>query len=135
MNRTVICPEHMRALVEGGRYAPAVRIGDEVHVSGQVGRDRDLVAVTGSLEEHIVAAFENVREVVEAAGGMLADVYELTTYHVDLPEQMPVFAAVKQRYFSDPATLPAWTAVGVPALNSPDFLVEIAARAHIPEGR
>jgi enamine deaminase RidA (YjgF/YER057c/UK114 family) len=60
-------------------------------------------------------------------------VYELTTYHVDLPAQMPTFAAVKQRYFSDPASLPAWTAVGVSTLNSPDFLVEIAARAYIPQ--
>ncbi|WP_127818919.1 RidA family protein [Microbacterium sp. CPCC 204701] len=132
MTHGIIVPDHMRGLVDGGRYAPAVRVGDDVHISGQVGREADMVAVTSSLEDHITAAFENLRAVVEAAGGTCADIYELTTYHVDLAEQMPTFAAVKARYFSDPATLPAWTAVGVAALNSPDFLVEIAARAHVP---
>ena len=132
MTHEIIAPSFMRGLVEAGRYAPAVRVGDEVHVSGQVGRGRDMAAVTTSLEAHIIAAFENLRAIVEEAGGTLDDVYELTTYHVDLADQMPTFARVKAQYFSDPSTLPAWTAVGVPVLNSPDFLVEVAARAHIP---
>ncbi|SDQ94561.1 RidA family protein [Microbacterium sp. cf332] len=131
MSREIVAPPHMRDLVTGLRYAPAVRIGDELHVSGQVGRDERMAVVAGSLEDHIAAAFDNLGAVVAAAGGSLADVYELTTYHVDIAAQMPVFAAVKQRYFGDPATLPAWTAVGVTALASPDFLVEIAARAHL----
>jgi enamine deaminase RidA (YjgF/YER057c/UK114 family) len=127
----IIAPEFMCSLVDGGRYAPAVLVGDQLHVSGQVGRDRDLRPVTGSVEDHIVAAFENLRAVLAEAGADLSDVFELTTYHVDIEAQMPTFAAVKARYFSDPATLPAWTAVGVPALISPDFRVEISARAHV----
>jgi enamine deaminase RidA (YjgF/YER057c/UK114 family) len=134
MTHEIVAPVFMRSLVDGVRYAPAVRIGDEVHVSGQVGRDRDMTPVTASLEAHIVAAFENLGAVLEAAGGAFSDVYELTTYHVDLAQQMPVFAAVKSRYFADAETLPAWTAVGVSALNGPDFQVEIAARAHVPRG-
>lgn len=130
MTHELIVPDFMSRLVEGVGYAPAVRVGDVVHVSGQVGRDRDFVPVIGDLEAHIAQAFENLVAVLEAAGCGLEDVFELTTYHVGLAEQMPTFVAVKRRYFGDPATLPAWTAVGVAALNHPDFLIEIAAKAH-----
>ncbi|MGO2751535.1 MAG: Rid family hydrolase [Pseudoclavibacter sp.] len=134
MVHEIIVPAHMQSLVDGGRYAPAVRVGQEVHVSGQVGRDRDLRAVISSIEEHIEAAFENLRDVLHAAGASLEDVYEITTFHVDMAEQMPAFAAIKAKYFADLRTLPAWTAVGVSALNAPDFKVEIAARAHVAAG-
>ena len=131
MSHRMIVPAAMSSLVTNVTYAPAVRVGDEVHVSGQVGRDESMSPVTVSLEAHIRQSFENLRMVLEAGDATLSDVYELTTYHVDLPTQMPTFAAVKREYFGDADNLPAWTAVGVAALNHPDFLVEIAARAHI----
>lgn len=133
MTHRIISPPFMQSLVDSGRYAPAVRVGVELHVSGQVGRDRGLQPVTVSLEDHIVAAFDNLGAVLDAAGATFADVYELTSYHVGLAEQMAVFASVKSRYFPDPQTIPAWTAVGVTELASPAFLVEISARAHVTD--
>ena len=130
--REVIAPAFMAALVETGNYAPAVRAGDFVYVSGQVGRDQTMTAVTSSLEDHVEAVFANLVAVLEAAGCTVADVVELVSYHVDLPDQMPTFQLVKRRYFADPATLPAWTAVGVEQLNSPAFLVEVKAVAYKP---
>lgn len=127
--RTIIAPAHMQGLVDAASYAPAVRVGDHLHVSGQVGRDLDMVPVTTSLEDHIVAVFENLRLVLEAAGGTLDDVYELVSYHVDIEAHMATFVEVKKRYFGDAATIPTWTAVGVPRLNHVDFLVEVSARA------
>jgi len=130
--REVIAPTFMATLVESGNYAPAVRAGDFVYVSGQVGRDETMTPVTSSLEAHIEAVFRNLVAVLEASGCEMADVIELVSYHVGLAEQMPTFQSVKRRYFGDPATLPAWTAVGVAALNSPAFLVEIKAVAYSP---
>ena len=130
--REVIAPTFMATLVESGNYAPAVRAGDFVYVSGQVGRDETMTPVTSSLEAHIEAVFRNLVAVLEASGCEMADVIELVSYHVGLAEQMPTFRSVKRRYFGDPATLPAWTAVGVAALNSPAFLVEIKAVAYSP---
>ena len=130
--RQVIAPASMASLVESGNYAPAVRAGDFVYVSGQVGRDETMTPVTSSLDDHIEAVFRNLVAVLEASGCSVADVVELVSYHVDLAEQMPAFQAVKRRYFGDPATLPAWTAVGVAALNSPAFLVEVKAVAYSP---
>lgn len=132
MTHQIISPPFMRSLVDGGRYAPAVRIGDDLHISGQVGRDRELQPVAESLEAHIVATFDNLGAVLDAAGAAFTDVYELTSYHVDLADQMETFAVVKARYFPNPQTLPAWTAVGVTELADPAFRVEISARAHVP---
>lgn len=131
-SRAVIAPAYMSALVESGNYAPAVRAGDFVYVSGQVGRDQAMTPVESSLEDHIAAVFANLAAVLEAGGCDVADVIELVSYHVDLPAQMPTFQLVKRRFFGDPATLPAWTAVGVEQLNSPAFLVEVKAVAYKP---
>ncbi|GAA1733762.1 RidA family protein [Aeromicrobium alkaliterrae] len=131
MTRQQVVPPSMAALVENVAYSPAVRVGDLLLVSGQVGRDRDLRPVVGDLEQHVRAAFDNLRLVVEHAGGSLADVVELTTYHVDIESQLPTFMAVKREYFGDRDTLPAWTAVGISALTTPDYVVEIQATAYL----
>lgn len=123
----------MSGMVEAVAYSPAVRAGDFLFVSGQVGRDADMQPVVGDLAEHVRAAFENLRRVVEHAGGSLTDVVELTTYHVGLEEQLPTFVAVKKEYFSDPSTLPAWTAVGIDSLTTPSYVVEIQATAYLGE--
>ncbi|WP_219995673.1 Rid family hydrolase [Schumannella sp. 10F1B-5-1] len=131
-DREIVAPDFMATLVESGNYAPAVRVGDLLYVSGQVGRDRALVPVTSSLEAHIEAVFDNLLAVLAAAGCAAHDVVELVSYHTDVPAQMPTFQAIKRRHFGDPTHLPAWTAVGVAQLNSPDFLVEVKAVAVVP---
>jgi len=130
--REVVAPPYMSSLVESGNYAPAVRAGDFLYISGQVGRDEHLVPVTSTLAAHIAAAFDNLVAVLEAAGCTTADVVELVSYHTDPVAQMTTFQDEKRRHFSNPATLPAWTAVGVAALNHPDFLVEIKAVVYAP---
>lgn len=130
MSRQVV-PPTMAGLVDSVAYSPAVRAGDFLFVSGQVGRGFDMQPVEGDLTRHIRAAFENLRVVVEHAGGSLADVVELTTYHVGLQQQLETFVAVKKEYFADPLTLPAWTAVGVDCLTTPSYVVEIQATAYL----
>ena len=132
MKAVQVVPASMAGLVDAVAYSPAVRAGDFLFVSGQVGRDTDMQPVVGDVAEQIRAAFDNLRLVVEHAGGSLVDVVDLTTYHVDLPEQLETFVAVKKEYFADPLTLPAWTAVGVDALTTPSYVVEIQATAYLP---
>lgn len=133
--REVVAPSYMSSLVESGNYAPAVRAGDFVYVSGQVGRDENLVPVTSSLDAHIAAAFRNLVAVLEAAGCTTADVIDLVSYHTDPATQMASFQEEKRRHFAEPSALPAWTAVGVAALNHPEFLAEIKAVAYSPKPR
>ncbi|UYV36934.1 RidA family protein [Rhodobacteraceae bacterium D3-12] len=81
-----------------------------------------------------VAQFETAFEALEAilieAGAGLADVVEITSYHVDMARHMEAFMAVKDRYLLEP--YPAWSAIGVAELIVPGGLVELRAVAKVP---
>ena len=125
--RKAIVPAGMEAVYEKIRYAPAVKAGNTIYVSGQIGRDLSMQMVEAR-EAQIVQAFENLKLVLEAAGATLSDVVDLTTFHTDMRD-LPLFMQVRDRYFTtDP--LPAWTAVGAHMLGgSAGYIVEIKAVA------
>ncbi len=125
-DRQAIIPTGMEYVYDQIHYAPAVRVGHTVYVSGQIGRNDQRHMVEGS-EAQIVQAFENLRRVLEAAGAGFADVVDLTTFHTDMRE-LPLFMRVKDRYLT--RDFPAWTAVGVASLGgAPGCIVEIKAVA------
>ncbi|MDB5410923.1 MAG: hypothetical protein JWL84_5835 [Rhodospirillales bacterium] len=64
-------------------FHPAVRAGDFVFVSGQVGKDADGMMCGGTIEEETRATIEAVRRVLNAAGCGLEDVVKVTTYLED----------------------------------------------------
>jgi enamine deaminase RidA (YjgF/YER057c/UK114 family) len=117
-----IVPEGMQSTYERSHFSPAVLDGDRIYVSGVIGTDA-AGKVPDDPTEQFECAFEGVRQVLEAAGASLADVVEMTTYHVDLHEHLGTFFAVKDRYIAEP--YPAWTAIGVSALARRKGLVEI----------
>ena len=122
--RTVI-PDGMQNFYDQFHFAPAVRVGEQVFCSGQLGNGSD-----GKLDPdpaaQIATAFENVRAVLEEAGASLADVVEMTSFHVGFDEHIGVFMQVKDAFVKEP--YPAWTAVGVEKLAF-GALVEIKVRA------
>jgi enamine deaminase RidA (YjgF/YER057c/UK114 family) len=124
--RQQIIPRPFRPWYDAYHFSPATRAGDTIWVSGQVGATPD-----GKVGEDIQAqaqiAFESLKTILEEAGACLADVVELTTFHVDMRNEIEVFAAVKDEYFPD--HYPSWTAVGVAQLLMPEFRVEIRAVA------
>src|SRR5574337_624745 len=125
-DRQAIIPQGMEAVYEKVRYAPAVRVGDTVYVSGQIGRDENMQLVEPP-EAQIVQAFENLKKVMEAAGGSMADIVDLTSFHTDM-RQLPLFMEIKDRYLK--ADFPAWTAIGAASLcGAPGYIVEIKATA------
>lgn len=129
-NHQAIIPPGMETVYEKIHYAPAVKAGNTIYVSGQIGRDAHMQLVEGR-EAQIVQAFENLKQVLEAAGACLADVVDLTTWHTDLRD-LPLFMQVRDRYFSGdaPACYPAWTAIGAHMLcGSPGYIIEIKAVA------
>lgn len=64
-------------------FHPAVRAGDFVFVSGQVGKDADGVMVCGSIEEETRATVASLRRALESAGCSLADIVKITAYLED----------------------------------------------------
>ncbi|ABO58759.1 RidA family protein [Burkholderia vietnamiensis] len=126
-NREAIIPAGMESVYDRIGYAPAIKVGDTVYVSGQIGRDAAMQLVEGR-EAQIVQAFENLKRVLEAGGATLADVVDLTTFHTDMRD-LPLFMQVRDRYFHAHPR-PAWTAVGAHMLGgAPGYIVEIKAVA------
>src|SRR4028118_2240781 len=102
-----------RARSETDRSAAAIRSGDLLFVSGQVGSRED-----GSpepvFEEQVRLAFRNLAAVLEAAGCTFDDVVDVTTFHTDPAVQFEAVSAVRLDAFGAPPH-PAWPAVGVRA--------------------
>jgi enamine deaminase RidA (YjgF/YER057c/UK114 family) len=126
--REAIFPSGRHALYEKHGYSAAIRSGDLLFVSGQVGSRED-----GSVEPHyerqVELAFENLKAVLAAAGCGLEDVVDVTTFHTDPENQFEIFMGVKSRVFPE-QPYPNWTAIGVNWLAGFDF--EIKAIARIP---
>ncbi|RAU47996.1 MULTISPECIES: RidA family protein [unclassified Pseudomonas] len=121
-NRQIIIPDDMRLLYERAGYAPGVKVGRTLYCAGQVGRTPEL-SVIEDPEQQFLAAWNNLRLVLEAGGCKFEDVVEITTYHVDMHIHMPVFRRVKDEVF--PRGTCAWTCIGVSELARPGLLVEI----------
>ena len=96
-----------------GTYSQAVRAGNTLYLSGQIGLDPATGQLVEGIENQIHRVFGNLKAVAKAGGGSLADTVKLTVYLTDLSH----FARVNEimiRYFDKP--YPARAAVGVVAL-------------------
>ena len=111
MPRTIVSTPNAPAAI--GTYSQAVRVGDTVYLSGQIGLDPVSGQLVDGIDAQIVRVFDNLKAVAEAAGGSLADVVKLNVFLTDLGN----FAKVNEtmaRYFQQP--YPARAAVGVASL-------------------
>lgn len=125
--RILVNPPGTESVYKRMQFSQAVRVGDTVWVSGQVGINEKWQAGDG-IEAQARLAFENLERVLAHAGATLADVVELTTFHTSMTD-MAGFAKIKAEFI--PRDYPAWTAVGVTELVLPALLVEIRATAVI----
>jgi reactive intermediate/imine deaminase len=96
-----------------GTYSQAVRCGDTVYCSGQIGLDPATMQLVEGIEAQIDRVFRNLKAVSEAAGGSLADAVRVTIYLADLAHFAMVNEAMA-RYFPQP--YPARAAIGVASL-------------------
>lgn len=106
-----------------GTYSQAIRTGNTVYLSGQIGLDPETMQMAEGIEAQAHRVFQNLRAVAEAAGGRLDDMVKLTVYLTDLVH----FARINEimaGYFSRP--YPARAAVGVAGLPR-NAMVEIEA--------
>ena len=108
-------------------FSQAVKAGNTLYVSGQVGRTPE-GQIPEDIEGQTRVALENLKRVVEHAGGTLDDVVELLTFHTDMGE-LPGMMKVKDEFF--PGDYCAWTAIGCTALAAPQYKLEVKATAVI----
>ena len=110
-----------------GTYSQAVKVGDIVYLSGQIGLNPETMEMVQGIENQVHRVFKNLAAVAEAAGGSLANVVKLNIYLTDLAH-FALVNSIMAEYFTQP--YPARAAVGVAALPK-GALVEADAVMHI----
>lgn len=117
-------PIHTAAAPQAiGTYSQAIRCGDTVYLSGQIGLDPATMQLTDGIEAQIHRVFQNLKAVATEAGGSLDHAVKLTVYLTDLSH----FARVNElmsSYFRQP--YPARAAIGVASLPR-SALIEVDA--------
>lgn len=109
-----------------GTYAQAVRAGDTVYLSGQIGLDPASLQMAEGIEAQIDRVFRNLQALATAAGLGLGDAVRMTVYLTDLAHFAKVNEIMAQYV---PQPYPSRAAVGVASLPR-GALVEIDAILH-----
>lgn len=96
-----------------GTYSQAVKVGDTVYLSGQIGLDPVTMQMVEGIEPQIRRVFDNLKAVASASGGSLADIVKLNIFLTDLAN-FALVNSIMAEYFTEP--YPARAAVGVASL-------------------
>ena len=113
-----------------GSYSKGVLAGHTLYLSGQTGGGLDgSPPILGDPAAQTRQACENIKALLEEAGGDLSDAVKLTVYITDRAYREPVYAVIAE-YFGPHA--PASTGVIVDGLALAEFLVEIDVTAVLP---
>ncbi|GAB2897879.1 RidA family protein [Uliginosibacterium flavum] len=111
MSRTVIASALAPAAI--GPYSQAIRAGNTVYLSGQIGLDPVSMQLLDGFEAQAERVFQNLQAVAEAAGGSLADAVKINLYLTDLA-YFATLNTIMARYCAAP--FPARATLGVSAL-------------------
>ena len=109
-----------------GAYSQAVRAGDTVYLSGQIGLEPGTMKMVEGIEAQIQQVFANLAAVAKAAGLGLEHSVRMTVYLTDLANFAKVNEIMAQ-HVREP--YPARAAVGVASLPR-GALVEIDCILH-----
>src|SRR5574343_316110 len=96
-----------------GTYSQAVKVGDTVYLSGQIGLDPASMQLVEGIEAQVRRVFDNLSAVAAASGGSLKDIVKLNIFLTDLGH-FALVNTIMAEYFQEP--YPARAAVGVASL-------------------
>jgi len=124
--RTPVFPAGQHDLYVKQAYSAAIKSGDLLFVSGQVGSRSD-GSPEPDFEAQVRLAFANLKATLEAGGCGFDDIVDVTTFNTDPEKQFAFVMKVKSEIFPE-APYPNWTAVGVNWLGGFDFEIKVIAR-------
>jgi len=123
--RQVINPPGIAPLVPA--YSVAVRVGDQVFVSGMTGiKPGTQDIVEGGVAAQTRQTLENIRASLQAAGATMADVVECTVFLTDMADYATMNSVYIEYFRVGP---PARATLAVSALPRPAARVEIKCSA------
>lgn len=124
--RDAVFPAGRHALYDAHAYSAAIRSGDLLFVSGQVGSRPDGTPEP-DFSQQVRRAFSNLEATLAAAGCSFDDIVDVTSFHTDPENQFETVMTVKNEVFPQPP-YPNWTAIGVNWLAGFDFEIKVIAR-------
>lgn len=114
-------------------YSRAVKVkgGTTIYVAGVAGAtDERGRTLSGDFEGQVRAAFRNISEILEKAGGTLEDVVHTTVFIKDI-KYGRLYQQLRAEHFPHKDGYPTSALIGISELGTPDLLVEIQAIAVI----
>lgn len=107
-----------------------VESGRTLYVAGQTARDaQGNIVCKGDAAGQTRQLLENMKQVIEGAGGRMEDVAKTTVFITDIKYREAVGRVRKEFFKAEP---PANTLLVVAGLADPEFLVEIEAIVPLP---
>lgn len=131
--KAVIVPENRQREYGEYHYAPAVRVGDRVILSGIP------AGGPGTYKEQVRRLFTRVKNTLAAAGAGLDDIIEIQTFHVnpkhsdEFGKELREFIEVYGEFVT--GAYPAWTAIGNAVLLAQGAVLEMRVEAVAGAGK
>ena len=126
---TPVVPEGMESFYNDYQFSPAVKCGEFLIISGQLGFDAD-GSLPADVSKQIANAFAAIGQILSSEGMGFANIVTIDSFHVgDMHHHFEAMIAEKANYIPEPH--PGWTAVGVAGLALPEALVEIKVTARM----
>ena len=122
-----ITPEYLKDYYSGWHMSPGLECGGFIFLTGVTGYDEN-GSISADPETQFRAAFDKVALILNHAGLEFEAVVEMTTYHINLHDNLALFRTIRDEYVQEP--WPAWTAIEVTGFVTKGALVEIRAVAH-----
>jgi len=123
----VVRTEAAPAPFQGAPYSQAIKSGDFVFVSGQLGLKPGDAQISGTIQEQTEQIFRNLAAILEEAGSGLDRIVKTTVFLMDLADFQGMNEVYAKHVGED---RPARSTIGVAALPS-GALVEIEAIATV----
>jgi 2-iminobutanoate/2-iminopropanoate deaminase len=112
-------------------YAQAVKVGDTIHVSGQVSHDdKGNIVGRGDMEVQMRQAYENIQKLLTQYGATLNNVVDETLFVTDMDAAFAAVVKCRQDIFSGTPVI-ASTIVQIQRLAFPELMIEIKCVAKI----
>lgn len=112
------------------KFSMGLVSGDHVFLTGITGQRLD-GTLSEDPEEQFNTAFDYIAAILAEGGLTLADMVDVTTYHVGLRDHLDTFRKVWGERVSAP--FPAWTAIEVMGFIIPGNYIEAKVVARLPK--
>ena len=106
-------------------FAQAVKVGDTIYVSGQLGLDDQGKMIYPTMETQMRQTYANAKKILSQFGATLENVVEEVLYVTDMETAFAAAGPVRKEAYASKTPAVASTIVVTPRLSLPTQLIEI----------